>query len=131
MVLLDTHVALMLVLEPERLSKAARRTIAHAEAGGGLAIASITLWEVAVLIYHGRIIVQGSAETFLEALVRHPGFIVLDLSPQIAALSCQFPADFPGDPADWIIGATARAHGLVLVTRDKRMLDCPVLRTIW
>ena len=50
MILLDTHVLVMLALDPRRLSKAAARAIARAVAGDGLAIASITLWEIALLI---------------------------------------------------------------------------------
>ncbi len=131
MILLDTHAAIMLVLKPEALSGAARRSIARAEAGDGAAIASITLWEIALLIAHGRVVVQGSTETFLKLLVQRPGLFVLDLGPEVAALSCQFPPDFPGDPADRIIAATARAHGLTLVTKDRRMQDCSMLRTVW
>jgi PIN domain nuclease of toxin-antitoxin system len=43
----------------------------------------------------------------------------------------RLPSGFPVDPADRIIAATARAHGLLLVTRDQRMLESPLLRTVW
>ena len=131
MILLDTHVLVMLALSPERLSKAAARAVARAEAGDGLAIASITLWEIALLIDEGRILVHGSAESFLRQISRRPQLFVLDLNPEIAALAFQFPAGFPKDPADRIIAATARAHGLRLVTRDQRLQDSALLRTIW
>ena len=131
MIILDTHVLIRLVRKPEELSVAAGRVIARAEAGDGIAIASITLWEIALLIAQGRMVVQGSTEAFLKLLAQRPGLFVLDLSPEIAALAFQFPADFPADPADRIIAATARAHGLTLVTKDQRMQDCPMLRTVW
>lgn len=35
------------------------------------------------------------------------------------------------DPADKLIGATARADGLVLVTRDEKMRGSSLLKTIW
>lgn len=131
MILLDTQVLITLVRKPERLSEAAKRVIARAETGDGVAIASITLWEIALLIAQERIVVQGSTEAFLKLIIQRPGLFVLDLSPEIAALAYQFPADFPGDPADRIIAATARAHGLTLVTKDQWLQDCPMLRTIW
>jgi PIN domain nuclease of toxin-antitoxin system len=56
---------------------------------------------------------------------------MLDLSPEIAALAFQFPTDFPSDPADRIIAATARAHGLPLVTKDRRLQDSALVQTIW
>lgn len=131
MILLDTHALILLALRPEGLSKAAARTIARAEAGDGIAIASITLWEIALLIDAGRIVVQGSTEAFLKLILQRPRLFMLDLSPEIAALAFQFPTDFPNDPADRIIAATARAHGLPLVTKDRRLQDNELVQTIW
>jgi PIN domain nuclease of toxin-antitoxin system len=130
-ILLDTHVLVLLALRPERLSRKAARAIAKAEARDGVAIASITLWELALLIHDGRIAVPGSSESFLREVCRRPGLTVLDISPEIAALTVQWPLDFPGDPADRIIAATARAHGLLLVTKDQRLQESPLLRTVW
>ena len=131
MILLDTHALVFLALKPERLSKAASQAIARALSGDGIAIASITLWEIALLIDAGRIVVHGSTEAFLKQILQRPRLFSLDLSPEIAALAFQFPPDFPNDPADRIIAATARVHGLPLVTRDHRPQDSPLLQTIW
>jgi PIN domain nuclease of toxin-antitoxin system len=130
MILLDTHILLMLSTT-KRLSRAAVGAIARAEASDGIAIASITFWEIALLIHDGRITVRGSTEAFLKQLSQRPQLVVFDLTEEIAALAFQFPPDFPADPADRIIGATARAHGLQLVTRDRRMQQSTLLRTIW
>jgi PIN domain nuclease of toxin-antitoxin system len=43
----------------------------------------------------------------------------------------RFPADFPADPADRLIGSTAVAEGMSLVTRDAKLRASPLLRTIW
>jgi PIN domain nuclease of toxin-antitoxin system len=131
MILLDTHVLVMLALRPEGLSRAAARAIARAAAGDGIAIASITLWEIALLIDAGRVLVHGSAESFLKQISQRAQLFVLDLSPEIAALAFQFPPEFPKDPADRIIAATARVHGLLLVTKDQRLQESTLLRTIW
>lgn len=131
MILLDTHVVLMLVSRPERLSRAAARAIGQAVSSDGIAIASITLWEIALLIDDSHIIVHGSTEAFLKQVSQRPQLFVLDLSPEIAAFAFQLPPDFPKDPADRIIAATARVHGLPLVTKDQRLQDSTLLRTIW
>jgi PIN domain nuclease of toxin-antitoxin system len=132
MILLDSHALLFLISTPERLSKPAARAIAHAEKRStGVAIASITLWEIALLIDQRRIIISGSTETFLKQFAARPGISILELTPEVAALTFQFTAGFPNDPADRIIGATARAYGLPLVTKDQRIQDCGLIKTIW
>jgi PIN domain nuclease of toxin-antitoxin system len=56
---------------------------------------------------------------------------VRPITPEISALAAQFPNDFPRDPADRLIGATARAEGLTLITRDENIRRSPLLRTLW
>lgn len=41
------------------------------------------------------------------------------------------PGDFHRDPADRIIVATARLHDIVLITKDRRMLAYPHVKTLW
>jgi len=59
------------------------------------------------------------------------GAAVREISAEIAALAAQFPDDYSKDPADRLIGATARAEGLPLVTRNEIMRSSPLIRTIW
>ena len=131
MILLDTHVLLWATSAPELLSRAAGSAIRKAEKGEGIAIASITLWETALLIDQGRIVVQGSAHSFLDRLCEKAAVVIFDLDFETAALAFQFPPEFPNDPADRIIAATARAHGLRLVTKDERIRGCPLVQTLW
>lgn len=74
---------------------------------------------------------QGSLEGSVRLLLESSGAVVKPITPEIAALAMQFPPDFPRDPADRLIGATARAEGLPLVTRDERIRSSPLLKTIW
>ena len=129
--LLDTHVLVWLALDPKRVSKEARKLIERARAKEGLTIASITLWEIATLVARGRIAVQGTVANWTTQLLATTGVAVLDLTPTIAELSTTFGPDYARDPADQIIGATARAHGLPLITADTKLLDCPLLKTVW
>lgn len=131
MILLDTHAWLWLCLEPQRLSAAAGVAIRGAVSQGGLSIASITVWEVAMMVARGRVVPQGTAEAWLGALIDRSGVSVREITPAVAALSTQLPDDFPGDPADRLIAATARVAGISLVTRDVRVRRSPTVETIW
>jgi PIN domain nuclease of toxin-antitoxin system len=128
-ILLDSHVLIWAVADSKRLSKAAASAIRRARRGDGLAVSAITAYEVAWQIASGRIQGYGTVETsvlrFLEGVTVRP------ITPEIAALATQFPDDYPRDPADRLIGATARAEGLTLITRDERMRRSPLLKTVW
>ena len=71
----------------------------------------------------------GSLESSIRLLTED--LTVLPITPEIALLAAQFPDEYPGDPADRLIGATARAEGLTLLTRDENIRRSPLLRTLW
>jgi PIN domain nuclease of toxin-antitoxin system len=128
-ILLDTHTLVWLVAEPKRLSAPARRAIAGSR--DGLAIADITLWELAVLFQRGRLRAFGTVDASVRLVAESAGASVKPITPEIAALAAQFPDDYPRDPADRLIGATARAEGLALVTRDEGIRASKLVKTIW
>jgi len=129
MILLDTHTLVWAVMETKRLSKAASAAILKAQTDGGLAISAITLWELAMLFSRGRIQAYGTVEASVRLLTE--GMVIKPITPEIAAISAQFPPDFPRDPADRLIAATARFEGLALVTHDEKLRTSPLLQTIW
>lgn len=131
MILLDTHVLLWLCLEPKRLSRSAATAIRKAVSTGGIGIGSISLWEIAMLIALGRLSPRGTPEAWISELVETSGVVVKELTPAVAVLSTQFSNDFPADPADRLIAATARAEGLTLVTRDVKIRKSSLVETIW
>lgn len=65
---------------------------------------------------------------YLGSLERR--FKVLPIFSVIAADAVQLALP-QGDPFDRIIMATARYHGLPLVTRDKLMAESGLVATIW
>jgi PIN domain nuclease of toxin-antitoxin system len=131
MILLDTHVLAWAVAEPERLSRTAASAIKRARMGTGIRLAAISLLELAVMFTRGQLRSQGSVENSIRLILESSGTLVMPITPAIAALATQFPESYPRDPADRLIGATARAEGLPLVTRDERIRSSPLLKTIW
>lgn len=131
MILLDTHVVYWAAAEPKRLSRDARRAIEKAWRNGGPWIASATLWELAALLRSGRIRGSGAPRKDIEAILGSVQAGVHEITPEIAVVGQHFPDDFPADPMDRLIAATARVLGLALVTRDERLLASPLVETIW
>src|SRR2546429_4229574 len=98
MILLDTHVLVWMASEPKQLSMRAREAIREARERTGVAIATITLWELAWLAENGRIQISASVESFVRETVAR--VILKPMTPEIAALAVRLRAAFPKDPAD-------------------------------
>ncbi len=131
MILLDTHVLVWMVADEDRLSRHAKSAIQRARLSDGLGIADVTIWELAFLIARGALRTHSTIENTVRNFVTRSGVIVKPITAEVAVLATQFPEDYPKDPIDRLIGATARAEGIALVTRDEKIRRSPLLKTIW
>jgi len=129
--LLDTHVVVWLTSKPSQLSSKAASAIRRARTDGGISIADISLWELALLFSRGRLRAPGTVEASVRGIVEGAGASIKPITLEIAALATQFPEDFPHDPVDRLISATARAEGITLITHDARIRQSPLLKTLW
>ncbi|HTX75201.1 MAG TPA: type II toxin-antitoxin system VapC family toxin [Terracidiphilus sp.] len=129
MILLDTHVVVWLAFEPDRLSKRAKEAIRAARREDGLAIAGITLLELAWLAANERVETTLTVEQFVRACASR--MTVLPITPEIAARAVSFPDLYPRDPQDRLIGATALVEGINLVSHDKGIRKSGLVPVIW
>ena len=129
MILLDTHALVWAVADRKRLSKAAMAAVAKAQTEDGVALAAISLWELAMLLARGRIQAYGTVDASIRLLTE--GVVIKPITAEIAAVSAQLPQDYPQDPADRLIGATARVEGMPLITRNEKLRASYLLQTIW
>jgi len=132
--LLDTHAWLWAVLADARLGRNARKALANLSHRERVGLAAISLKEAAWHLARRRIILARSAgnwEGWLREASSAPGVEVLPLTVEVAIESERFPDSFPPDPADRLIAATARLHGLTLLTADTNLRRRSELRTLW
>lgn len=128
MIVLDTHAWLWWMTHDRRFSAGVRRRIDGTEVG----ICSISCFEVALLERRGRIALDRDVDSWVGLALAREGVRALPLDASIATAAAQLDPDhFPADPADRIIYATARAHGAVLATKDRRIRAHDPHRTIW
>ncbi len=121
-VLLDTHILIWWRADPGRLSKAQTETLKELEKRRqAAAISAVTLRELAKAGERGRLEIGCPWDMWLEEIEADPAFDILPLTARIAARSVRLGEDFPKDPFDQIIVATALCHGLRLLTADERI----------
>lgn len=131
MILLDTHVLLYDAAKPRLLSRAARSALESGESERKLACADVSLWEIAMLAWRGRLDVPSALDTYLDTLLAARGVVVIPFSPQVAAHYATALPPNHRDPADRAIAATTVAHGGTLLTRDRALRAALGARAKW
>ena len=122
--LLDTHIWLWALREPERISRRVMAELRSRENEQWLS--PVSTWEALLLQRKGRIAVPADFErwfaestaTFREAPLTHEIVIVAHHLP------------LHSDPVDRFLAATAKVLGLTLVTADERLLGLGDIATL-
>lgn len=120
--LLDTHIFVWLVLGDVRLRPKVHTAISAAGAAGSLYMSPISLWEIALKHSRGKLELGRPLRPWLQQAVSITGVQLIPITVEIACACAELPPNFHGDPADRIIAATARSHGIALVTDDSKLL---------
>ena len=118
--LLDTHIWLWALLEPDRLAPAVRAALQSAE--NEIWLSPISVWEAHVLVERGRLVVNAPAAEWVERMVQAVPRREAPITHEVAIASRRIKLPHE-DPADRFLAATAQVLGLTLVTADQRLLD--------
>ena len=128
-ILLDTHILVRWFTVPARLSREQTRILNEAiRRRETVALCAISLLEIAILPPEGPLRMRRSLDELFGDLESSPVFRILPLTIEIAK-----EVSFLGilrDPADRVIAATARVHGLRLLTSDQRIIASNVVSAI-
>lgn len=125
--LLDTHIWLWSLLEPERLVP---EVAGHLEAEDAeLWLSPISVWETLLLAEKGRLRLDADPGDWVDRQLRA---VPMRDAPLTRAVALQFrTVDVShADPADRFIAATALVYDLVLVTADARLIECQPVQVL-
>jgi len=94
-----------------------------------LGVASISLWEIAMLVQKERITPDIPLLDWFEEAFDNPKYRLLPLSAAVATQSGSL--EMHGDPADRLIVATSLVYAIPLITMDRKIHDLEYVNTIW
>lgn len=117
--LLDTHIWIWSLSDPDKLSKTVRNALNAPETE--LWLSPISVWEAMQLFQRGRLAAEGDPANAIDAMLHAMPRREAPLTHEVAVASCLLRLPHR-DPADRFIAATAKVHGLTLVTADERLL---------
>ena len=118
--LLDTHVLLWALLEPERLSTNAAKSLEDRE--NEIWVSPISLWECLILAEKGRVTLEPNPEKWVRGMMRKLLPREAPITSEVAIRSRTVEVDH-GDPADRFLAATAAVFDLTLLTADNILLS--------
>ncbi len=117
--LLDTHFWIWWLTPRSPLKSAERNALDSAAEAGGVYLAAISLWEAQLLHSKQRLQLPLPFSDWLTRATESRILTILPLDRDVVIAVDRLPARFHGDPADRLIVATARTHGIPLATRDR------------
>jgi len=126
--LLDTHILLWALLEPERLKR--RVAVELRNPKNEIWLSPISVWETVILAEKGRIVLQPNPTAWIKSVLKRLPFHEARINHEIAIQSRTLKIK-QQDPADRFLAATAMVYQLTLVTADEtffRCRDIPMLR---
>lgn len=121
--LLDTCAAIWIATDASIAEEAIEALDQASDRGDTVHLSPMTAWEIGVLAAHGRLASPLDPRAFFRQLASVPNMSVADLSPEVLIQSSFLPGNPPKDPVDRIIIATAREADMIVVTRDRLILD--------
>lgn len=120
--LLDSHVVLWWLMEPQRLSRPVTDAISRGTSE--VLVSAASIWELSIKQSNGKLTLPGD----LHDQAVSEGFTVLHVTGRHAAAVRALPTHHK-DPFDRMLVVQAQLEGLTLVTADRAMsaYDVPIL----
>jgi PIN domain nuclease of toxin-antitoxin system len=128
LIVLDTHAWVWWAGRLPGLSRPAKGAI---ESAAWIGISAMSCWELAMLVQRRKIELDRGLDLWVAQALAHDRVEVVPVDSEIAMSAAVLPDDFPSDPADRVIYASARSNGATLVTKDRRLRNFDPRMTLW
>jgi len=126
-ILLDTHVWLWSISQPDRLGPGANQLLASLSTQ--VYLSAVSSWEITIKWRLGKLKLPGRPDALVQDSLTTNNFLSLDISHRHSCAVGDLPAHH-GDPFDRLLVAQAVTEKLVFLTADKPLLAYPV-STFW
>jgi PIN domain nuclease of toxin-antitoxin system len=117
--LLDTHIWIWSVLEPQRLSRRVAAKLDDSQ--NEIWLSPVSIWEAMLIHRKGRLKVPEGFSTWLSRALTitsfHEAPFTFDVAEALSTIHLPH-----ADPADLFLAGSAKAYGLTLVTSDRNLV---------
>lgn len=117
--LLDTHIFLWSLFEPERLPVSALSLIRSPH--HQVYVSAVTFWEISLKHRLGKLSLGMVEPEQLPAAAERTGFLLFDLTAEDAAAFHRLPRHAHRDPFDRMLVWQAIRHQMTLISRDREV----------
>ena len=129
MIIIDTHIWIWLISDPEKLSERAVSAIEYSKIIG---VCPISCWEISTKVTNGKLSLDRNIDVWVQQALARPRIKLIDMSAEIAVLAGKLGNEgLHGGPADRLIVATAIHHGADLVSKDRAIRSFSKVHSIW
>lgn len=131
MIVIDTHVLVWWLTQPERLSPAARLALDQVSTARPAVLSAISILEITTAVRRGRMDLSVPVGDWLALVRQLPELRIEAVSSEIAARAGGYGDDMHGDPADRLVAATAEVLGARLISADEKLRQHPAVQALW
>ena len=125
--LLDTHIWIWSVSDPQRLTRRVARELDNAQ--NQLWLSPISIWEALLLHRKRRLKIPEGFSTWVTRALTTTPLNEAPLTFEVAAALSTI--NLPhSDPADLFLAASAKVFGLTLVTSDRNLIRTPEISVL-
>jgi PIN domain nuclease of toxin-antitoxin system len=117
--LLDTHIWIWSVGDPQRLSRRVAKALEDVQ--NQLWLSPVSIWEALLLHRKGRLKVPEGFSTWVTRALTTMPLTEAPLNFEVAAALTAVSLPH-ADPADHFLAASAKAFGLTLITSDRNLI---------